>query len=1285
MGFYGNITNTSKTNFVFDKIYTNRKAMDSNISKDGIFIGRYVLVEYGEITEDSFIRAYGPQTDGYYHTSDDNKIATRILYTTEPIPSKDNYIKKGQIIYVLGIGGKYRFLECNGGINKGKPTFAENPGLDPKTDPYFYNLKQDQTEYNVSRGYDGTVWVKTSVNNEIKYVNIAELNSVVPSFEMVADAPTISPILPHFDTASNNVYYKLHWQPTWGMRIAETTNGSDNFSDYVTSWSQEVYNKETGETFTHWYFPEELQEDKITKGVWRTLNTEEQPPTINADIYFNKAAFDSQVGETIINKDVNYKPITLTSSTYVKGKYYYKSGNNYLPDNRGFNSSRNPYYEKLENYIGITADGLSGNKYNRHDGTSGSEPQVDTQQIHINLPAIGNMMSEAWDIIHGKQRNDYRGDGENASLQGRLDAFGGIEKNQIPIKRNDGTIIGSKINNGIDFNYQGNDSKEILDELIATIPEGKKSLAHNDPWIKVNVDTTDLEGGTKIGENPSQANNNGVLIQHTFHSTENSTSTLDMNSGDNTASINTYKKDYLNVKNIDAGKENDDIKLYSPYVDKAGHVVGYNEETITLPYGFKTITAENSTKTGKWSQEEGEESSTGESVKNIVADNTKDTFNFKGGNKWIRFQTDASSGDDTDNDTKADGNNILTIAHETHDINTTPLNSDFNVDSAFKYIKVELDRSTYSKGKYYFIDSDNKYKIDESDQLVSGREYFIVNDKIAFQDLKFDIAGHVTDNQIHTYTLPYGYKYFETNGLSNEHKKDLYTKNADNEAGNSEEKDTEGIVNKTEAHNTQDLLAINPANKWIQTQFVDNDGRQDELVIAHEIHSIDERDSENGDKDASNKGTSHTNPNKETGATNEINLTMYDWSYDKAGHITSKRKHTYTLPFGYKTFTDGTNNSIANSTQDTFKFIGDSWLKPTVANDQITYTHIGPVNGMDLAATSASPKFKGTFDIITWGFDELGHKNQKNKQTITLPTLTKEDNDINSTGYNLISNIEFIDDDSQGQKLQVTRKLVGEVPITNYALADKSEKLNASDTINQAFGKLQAQINALDLEENSSTTQFISKISQVDGKVTVERAAAGTLQLGTASTDGTIPADSSLNNAFNITNVRIKAEEDALAKEIQDRQDAIDALTGTKDYSEHFNTMKEIADWLDANKDGVVDITLNVSANATAIGNEKTRAEGIEAGLQEQIDALGTASTKNIEDFATSAQGVKADTAAATIATYGDIVTYNAEDFVLKSEYNALLSDFNELKALVEQLNNQINPPQQPDNSGDEV
>jgi hypothetical protein len=40
-----------------------------------------------------------------------------------------------------------------------------------------------------------------------------------------------------------------------------------------------------------------------------------------------------------------------------------------------------------------------------------------------------------------------------------------------------------------------------------------------------------LVGGTQIGENPDQSNNNGILIQHTFHPTENSQTSIDKNTG----------------------------------------------------------------------------------------------------------------------------------------------------------------------------------------------------------------------------------------------------------------------------------------------------------------------------------------------------------------------------------------------------------------------------------------------------------------------------------------------------------------------------------------------------------------------------------------------------------------------------------------------------------------------------------------------------------------------------------------------------------------------------------
>lgn len=168
MGFYGNITNTSKTQFNFDRIYPNRKAMDDACKNgDGVAIGRFVLVEYGEA---------------------------------------DDYIKN-------------------------------------------YNI--DIPEYGVGRGYDSTVWQKIYVepledkDQFEKYVMIAELNSVVPTFEISVDAPTEVPLDPHFDKESTNVWYKMHMQPNWGMRVAAAAD--NNFSDEKNEKDENLniyYNKE---------------------------------------------------------------------------------------------------------------------------------------------------------------------------------------------------------------------------------------------------------------------------------------------------------------------------------------------------------------------------------------------------------------------------------------------------------------------------------------------------------------------------------------------------------------------------------------------------------------------------------------------------------------------------------------------------------------------------------------------------------------------------------------------------------------------------------------------------------------------------------------------------------------------------------------------------------------------------------------------------------------------------------------------------------------------------------
>ena len=51
MGFYGSITNNTKSQFSFDKIYPNRATMDDSVYTDGIFVGRFVLVDYDKDDE----------------------------------------------------------------------------------------------------------------------------------------------------------------------------------------------------------------------------------------------------------------------------------------------------------------------------------------------------------------------------------------------------------------------------------------------------------------------------------------------------------------------------------------------------------------------------------------------------------------------------------------------------------------------------------------------------------------------------------------------------------------------------------------------------------------------------------------------------------------------------------------------------------------------------------------------------------------------------------------------------------------------------------------------------------------------------------------------------------------------------------------------------------------------------------------------------------------------------------------------------------------------------------
>lgn len=535
MGFYGNITNTSRTTFQFDKIYPSRKDMDGKCTSDGVYNGRYVLVEYDTSLEDeAYLKDYylvkqdsfGNQTNKLYSTipagkpndfhyldidaaqvrltADELNAGTKFMLLPQGhvITRKSNEVKfvafkedgtyteiefsrfielmtfpseeertawndkeliktetfddnnipyyggfaeaafnANNAYWVYLVNGKCYYTDevtnaswnqaneagtLAGLVRPGRDyeynltsemyqlsnfTYQEADGKvyvliqerEEQEDNYTQNFNQDKEYYGTSRGYDGTVWQKTFVNGIEQYVMIAELNTVVPTFGVSSDAPSLLPINPHWGADSTNVYYELHWQPQWGLRVKAADNSLltpvlDPSGKMITDNGDIQTNGNYGKTFLRlndgtvypsdenvtWssYFDQtsegqDMNNSKIelfynkNKGQWDQNSANEVP----AAIYYNKNGLDSDV--------ISYSSdITDESAPF-------------------FNSAIWASHWENKDTISLSPTGLSGNIYNRHDGKYGKRTQIDTQELSIMLPSIGDTIASVWDLIYG--------------------------------------------------------------------------------------------------------------------------------------------------------------------------------------------------------------------------------------------------------------------------------------------------------------------------------------------------------------------------------------------------------------------------------------------------------------------------------------------------------------------------------------------------------------------------------------------------------------------------------------------------------------------------------------------------------------------------------------------------------------------------------------------------------------------------------------------------------------------------------------------------------------------
>ena len=274
---------------------------------------------------------------------------------------------------------------------------------------YSANFNIDKSRYKTARGYDSTVWQKVYQNGTEKYVMIAELNTIIPTFGVSADPPSLLPISPHFGADSTNAYYELHWQPSWGFRIKAANNallmpkvqpnGRLDITDPNQLDSQVASIRARSANDDKIYYPSDQQvawkqtfEDNTLShdAKRRTLYYN---PTIQkwendtatkvpAAIYFNRSGFDSS--RIAYSSDLSSEDSRTSSPSW----------------NR-YNANVATSGWVNEDNISLTPTGYSGNVYNLHDDSIDLKPQPDTQELSIMLPSIGDTVANVWDLVYG--------------------------------------------------------------------------------------------------------------------------------------------------------------------------------------------------------------------------------------------------------------------------------------------------------------------------------------------------------------------------------------------------------------------------------------------------------------------------------------------------------------------------------------------------------------------------------------------------------------------------------------------------------------------------------------------------------------------------------------------------------------------------------------------------------------------------------------------------------------------------------------------------------------------
>lgn len=1218
MGFYGNISNTSKTNFSFDLIYNSRVQMEDAMETDGVFLGRYILIQY----DTPPVQAYYNNNDGWMYNSPTFNYSTRLNNPT-----------KGQLYQDIGnMNSIYGFYYYNGNAFEGIQTVNET------STPYAFYFRKDVSAY--GRGYDATVWMKQfdPNNGKYKYVMTAELNAVVPTFHLVLDPPSEAPIAPYFDRDTTNINYYLHQQPHYGMRIGEAED--EDLSD------EDIRRKKI-----NW------KVDYATgMQVW-----EESNQVVAGDIFYNKPGFDyvTRVENTKVRDEINYD--------YVESGRVYGGD----PDSAVYDENKTApdTYEwrfrlpAIGNSICYMWDKVYGTQKNQ-DGTpingkrfiNVSQQLNDTaaHSVTYDKTTLMGMVNTARDLLgyhflpkasapgatiyNSAATISYSPPAQNGitwtatsykaldCLYYELDANGAVSKyyyysyapTYAPFT---GTALNSNttyyIADGASFKLANVGLWKAQDANGTNLP-AQNLYTRTDAWK-----LTELEHGPEDGVYAILANLHSLLgtnaedersltsIQGTINSMKDLLSSINPDLKPGRLLHTNVSTGQIEVTNTYfPGSDDDETRVLAgtgEWVNRLNSMTittgtSTSAANLVVPNGEQVLDASNDhdnnidvTTGNKWIRIAGNPTTNVATFGHLVQtipNTTAELVNYNNTANGEEFSTQVVTWDEAGHIIGAVTTpRQLPMSYKTISAgaNSTEVNPVTN--TAKVVADTTLDELQLTPGNKWVniaaYDAEENGEIPDTIKFshvlsgVTAGSYGLATDETITSlntDNVFEVpyitvdeAGHITKASTETVTIP---ENFEQVTL---------TVAEDNAVGELTAK--AGSFKPTTLTDTFNLAT---ANKWIRAN-ADTEGRK--ISLAHRLTSVE--------------GKTGTAINQN----NSDKFNVYDFDFDQAGHVIAKTTTEVTIPNAYKQFTVGAvanvttdlaGHAAGDCTPDAIKDVlsfypGNKWMRiaanragaNSAVDDAITFGHSVYYDApQESVSTAETPKFGATFSVPHFVVDEAGHVNNIASHTVQIPLPSLSGN--NDAG-NLVTSVSLAQDTGA---ITIGRADVGSLALgdnyTSAAEAPTDKNVSKTDSVNTAIQKLEQQV----IDEIDARTSQVS--DEAKARQEADTALGGKIDTEISDRKAAITQEVSDRNT---------AIDTAIKQEVSDRNTAITtAINGLVDGApDALNTLKELSDALSK---GDSDLSGTITNLKTTVDNHIANYENPHKVTANQIDGL---------------------------------------------------------------------------------